>query len=540
MKPFQSLLVAAPAAALLAQPIPALANELNLDTVQGYSIAQATTIRDFSDVYPTDWAYQALSELVETYGCIAGFGDGTFRGNQPMTRFQVAAILNSCLDSISAKVDMMGEEMKMSATEDMETLERLVASFEEELITLKGSVDGLDAKVSELSENQFSTTTKAKFKIATDFTYFGSGDRLARMTDVAAALQGNDVKGEDNSGLSLTSKAEVKFTTSFTGSDKLTFKIKGDVLSNKKEEYYLVMGNFYDSPEGGTSAEFSGFKYETPLDLGGMAANLTFGTDFADFDGIVGLDTYYGDSEESHGGGYAGYGSDAVFADHGEAGVGFNLALLSSDAGTLTASASYAVASDHATNQMGKKGIFGGDTDYSGALALNWDGALFGGNDAMFTVAYRSVDGNNITEDFPALENFYGIENLDVKISDWRFVVGAYITDTLSVNGSYAFSTLDTNVQGAPDIKFAQWMLAANLEDAIFPGNSAGIAYGTTAYLTENRGPNYKVPTVLELYYSFNVNDNLEIPIYLDFISNSAHMADSDAFAIAVRPTLTF
>lgn len=543
MKPFQQLLVAAPAAALLPvvlAPASSLANDvqLNLDTVQGYSIAQATTIRDFSDVYPTDWAYQALSELVETYGCVSGFGDGTFRGNQPMTRFQMAAVLSSCLDSISAKMDMMGEEM--SAMEDMETLERLVASFEEELITLKGSVDGLDAKVSELEDSQFSTTTKASFKIATDFTYFASSDRLARMTDVAATLQGNDVKGEDNSGLSLTSKAEVKFTTSFTGSDKLTFKIKGDVLSNEDEDYYLVMGNFYDSPEGGTSAEFSGFKYETPLDLGGMAANLTFGTDFADFDGIVGLDTYYGDSEESHGGGYAGYGSDAVFADHGEAGVGFNLALLSSDAGTLTASASYAVASDHATNQMGKKGIFGEDTNYSGALALNWDGALFGGNDAMFTVAYRSVDLNNITEGVPALENFFGTENLDAKLSDWRFVVGAYITDTLSVNGSYAFSTVDSNIQDLPDIKYAQWMLAANLEDAIFPGNSAGIAYGTTAYLTENRGPNYKVPTVLELYYSFKVNDSLEIPIYLDFIGNSAHMADSDAFAIAVRPTLTF
>ena len=552
MKPFQSLLVAAPAAALLAQPIPALANELNLDTVQGYSIAQATTIRDFSDVYPTDWAYQALSELVETYGCIAGFGDGTFRGNQPMTRFQVAAILNSCLDSISAKVDMMGEEMKMSATEDMETLERLVASFEEELITLKGSVDGLDAKVSELSEHQFSTTTKASFKIATDFTYFGSGDKRARAGSYrisddellywTLAEYSKDLadKTEDNSGLSLTSKAEVKFTTSFTGSDKLTFKIKGDVLSNEDEDYYLG-SNFYDSPEGGTSAEFSGFKYETPLDLGGMAANLTFGTDFADFDGIVGLDTYYGDSEESHGGGWAGYGSHRSFADFGDAGVGFNLALLSSDAGTLTASASYAVASDHATNQMGKKGIFGGDTDYSGALALNWDGALFGGNDAMFTVAYRSIDHNNKpTLAFNTKEKAWGRVDGDTKQHDWKFVAGAYITDTLSVSGSYAFSTLDHNHQDLADTKFAQWMLAANLEDAIFPGNSAGIAYGTSGYQTSNKLEGYKVPTVLELYYSFAVNDNLNIPIYLDFIGNNASVADSDAFAIAVRPTLTF
>ncbi|MYF19139.1 MAG: hypothetical protein F4218_00470, partial [Synechococcus sp. SB0677_bin_5] len=65
--------------------------------------------------------------------------------------------------------------------EDKETLEKLASSFEEELITLKGTVDGLDARVSELEENsQFSTTTKAEFKIATDFVYFSAEEEEAR------------------------------------------------------------------------------------------------------------------------------------------------------------------------------------------------------------------------------------------------------------------------------------------------------------------------------------------------------------------------
>ncbi|MCY3537085.1 MAG: hypothetical protein OXH24_05240, partial [Cyanobacteria bacterium MAG IRC3_bin_20] len=65
--------------------------------------------------------------------------------------------------------------------EDKETLEKLASSFEEELITLKGTVDGLDARVSELEENsQFSTTTKAEFKIATDFVYFSAEKKEAR------------------------------------------------------------------------------------------------------------------------------------------------------------------------------------------------------------------------------------------------------------------------------------------------------------------------------------------------------------------------
>ena len=33
---------------------------------------QVTSISQFGDVKPTDWAYQALSTLIERYGCVAG------------------------------------------------------------------------------------------------------------------------------------------------------------------------------------------------------------------------------------------------------------------------------------------------------------------------------------------------------------------------------------------------------------------------------------------------------------------------------------
>ena len=109
-------------------------------------------IRDstqFSDVYPTDWAYQALANLVETYGCVAGYPNGTFRGNRAMTRYEAAALLNACLDRV---------------TEVTDELRRLMAEFETELAILKGRVDGLEAKVGELEATQFSTTTKLKGK----------------------------------------------------------------------------------------------------------------------------------------------------------------------------------------------------------------------------------------------------------------------------------------------------------------------------------------------------------------------------------------
>jgi len=59
-------------------PLATGATELNLDGVKRYSGSaaseeQVTSITQFSDVQPTDWAYQALSNLIERYGCVAGY-----------------------------------------------------------------------------------------------------------------------------------------------------------------------------------------------------------------------------------------------------------------------------------------------------------------------------------------------------------------------------------------------------------------------------------------------------------------------------------
>jgi hypothetical protein len=148
MKLFQQLLLAPAALGLLA-PVAAQAADMNLDGINKYagSEEQVTSISQFSDVKPTDWAYQALSNLIERYGCVAGYPNGTYKGGQAMTRYEAAALLNACLDRISEVTD---------------ELKRLMKEFEKELAVLRGRVDGLEAKVGELEATQFSTTTKLK------------------------------------------------------------------------------------------------------------------------------------------------------------------------------------------------------------------------------------------------------------------------------------------------------------------------------------------------------------------------------------------
>ena len=201
MKLFQKLLVAPAALGLLA-PVAATAAEINLDGVNHYaSDEQVTSISQFPDVQPTDWAYQALANLIERYGCVAGYPDGTFKGQRAMTRFEAAALLNACLDRV---------------TEVTDELKRLMAEFERELAILKGRVDGLEAKVGELEANQFSTTTKLR--------------GIATMT----------LGGASNTGLgdNVTANYDVRlnFDTSFTGKDLLRTTLRA--------------GNFGDSVFG--------------------------------------------------------------------------------------------------------------------------------------------------------------------------------------------------------------------------------------------------------------------------------------------------
>ncbi|SBO44816.1 iron uptake porin [Cyanobium sp. NIES-981] len=222
MKLFQQLLVAPAALGLLA-PVAATASELNMDGVNQYaSQEQVTSISQFSDVQPTSWAYQALSNLIERYGCVAGYPDGTYRGEKAMTRFEAAALLNACLDRV---------------TEVTDELKRLMAEFEKELAILKGRVDGLEAKVGELEANQFSTTTKLK--------------------GIATMVLGG--AGETGFGDNVTANYDVRlmFDTSFTGKDLLRTTLRA--------------GNFGDSVFGnGNTAMEVAFQEESGADSVGI------------------------------------------------------------------------------------------------------------------------------------------------------------------------------------------------------------------------------------------------------------------------------
>ncbi|MDB9327948.1 iron uptake porin, partial [Nodularia spumigena CS-590/02] len=111
-------------------------------TQEADSIGQVTSVSQFSDVQPTDWAFQALQSLVERYGCIAGYPNSTYRGNRALTRYEFAAGLNACLDRVNELIATATADV--ITRQDLATLQRLQEEFSAELATLRGRVDALE------------------------------------------------------------------------------------------------------------------------------------------------------------------------------------------------------------------------------------------------------------------------------------------------------------------------------------------------------------------------------------------------------------
>ncbi len=172
-----------------------------------------TSVSQLSDVKPTDWAFTALQSLVERYGCIAGYPERTFRGKQATSRYEFAAGLNACLDKIN-EIISAGLADKVSK-EDLATLQKLQEEFAAELATLRGRVDALDAKVTKLEAQQFSTTTKLSGLAFFNLTGATGNNAVLTPTGVPATTP----------NITMSGLVWLTLNTSFTGKDSLVTQL---------------------------------------------------------------------------------------------------------------------------------------------------------------------------------------------------------------------------------------------------------------------------------------------------------------------------
>jgi len=256
MKLFKQMLVAPAALGLLA-PLTATAAELNLNDVSSYSNAEVESISNFSEIYPTDWAFKAISDVATSRGCSSLIPSGT------ISRFEAATIINSCFQNVAQLTEQE---------------QRLVNEFGPELAVLKSRVDGLETRMNDFEAGGFSETTTASF--SADFA-------------IGATTQpdgpGPAGGGGTSEGLMAGYGFQIDLSTSFTGEDSFDVSLDAGNASgagiseldlNSGGDGLAVDGIAYTFPIGDSITAFVGDNmdgstlYNTACTYGGPSNTL--------------------------------------------------------------------------------------------------------------------------------------------------------------------------------------------------------------------------------------------------------------------------
>ena len=518
MKLFQQLLVAPAAVGFLASG--ASAADLNINGVSDYAddavdgLEQVTSITQFSDVYPTDWAYQALSNLIERYGCVAGYPNGTFRGNRAMTRYEAAALLNACLDRI---------------TEITDELRRLIKEFETELAIIRGRVDGLEARVGELEATQFSTTTKLKGQA--DF-FMGAVTYEDRDKCNKKAAKGKTYNGTDctSDAFNFTYRLTLNLNTTFTGKDRLYTRIR---TGNMESSTPWVQTDSYlaDAKKGDNTLKVDKLWYTFPIGSGFKA---TVGALIENYYMIETPTRYKPILKALKLGGYGallgastgqGFGLQwRQQVDPGEA--AFNVA------------SNYVADGGDGADGFSREGMFGENTD---AYWLNQIGygnrkwhisALY----ALKNAGQSCPDPSYVRKNGACKPAGGGSKSSGVKTGAkaamgystprakflghplnavglrgyWQPEESGFIP-TISAGVDFGFA--DGNYKWDAKETFG-WMVGLGWKDAFLQGNKLGIGFGSySSYATEVDGTGYPGDDnfAIEGYYDFQVTDNIKV-----------------------------
>ena len=483
-------LMLAPVALGMVAPVAANAADLNMAAVNQYtSQEQVTSVTQFSDVQPTDWAYQALSNLVERYGCVAGYPNGTFRGGRAMTRYEAAALLNACLDRV---------------TEVTDELKRLANEFAAELAVLKGRVDGLEAQVTELEATQFSTTTKLRGEAS--FVLGGVDDYQTKTGDITRTAFNYDLRlnldtsftGKD---LLRTRLRSSNFSSNPFGSSSSIFKLdKADNTTGDSGNEVVIDRLYYQFPAFNNKATLTaGLLRNTEISWVPTA----YKSGILDFFAVAGTPGVYNKATGS------GFG-----IQYGKKG--------------LVAGVNYVA-------QLGNNSTRG-EFDRSGALntlaqvgyrGTNW-GAAFGyryGTEGTRVRIYNGLNGASGALAPGQTSNGYALN------AYWQPTQSGWVP---SISGGYGWNTVSGTPSAATDSQ--SWFAGLTWEDVFVDGNSAGVAIGQAP-----TGENLEKSTMLEFFYKYQVSDNISVtPAIIYGSDNQRLVGNSSNWGGVIQTTFKF
>ena len=464
----------------------------DVDTFKAWaSRNQVTSVNQFSDVKPTDWAFQALSNLVEKYGCVAGYPDGKFKGAQAMTRFEAAAILNACLDRVTEKTD---------------ELQKLLDEFDKELTILTARVDGLESKVGKLQAQQFSTTTKLK----------------GQASMILGGIPGYTYGGQKAGNTTFNYDLRLNFDTSYTGQDLLRTRLRSGNFSNYPFGSSSTPFKLDKAEAYGNSVYVDRLYYTFPVGKD-KSIKLTVGALVRNTEMAWLPTAYKSDILDA----FTTIGTSGVYNKATGQGVGIQWKQ------KVAKGKPFFVANANYVSQNGQDsstGVFNSNGKANvlaqlGYKANNW-GAAFGYRYGTQGTAVRDGNGQAAT----AMAN--GQYSNSIAFNAYWQPTKTGVVPSLSAGYAYNFvsdcaSGTTCNASGSGALSSKSWFVGLQWDNAFIKGNAAGVAFGQPSYAA---GPAQDNPWLIEWFYRYQVSDNISVTPTLFYgtgIANTARNAQS-------------
>ena len=482
-------------------------------------LSQITNVNQLRDVSPTDWAYEALRSLSDRYGCIAGFSNNTYRGSQPLTRYEFAAGLNSCLNQIERLI----AEGESVSSQDAATLQRLSQDFEAELATLSGRIDGLEDRVTTLEDNQFSTTTKLKGQALFAFNAGGfTGDEIINPL--------GDTITDSQPEATILYRTSLDFDTSFTGTDNL--KIRLDTGSNSFEDNaasvlepnFGSILNYSDSPprdgEIGIGRLYYSFKPTKTLQV--ATGPVIVATDFIDLSQYT-RPSFRALSTESLA------QNPILFPIEGPSGGAF-AAWTFKDKFTVRGIYNAAEAANPNENVSG---IVPGLSTLTALLYPDGegDGGLFGDfYQGIVELEYAPAETIAVRLQYSGGEIFNSRFDVLGVNAEWEFL------SNIAVFGRYGYGGYDETAFG--DVEPSTWMGGLSVKDLLKEGATLGIAAGQP-FIASEIGDDTQ--TNFEAYYNYPINKNITVAPIIQAITNASNQEANDTiYTGTIRTVFSF
>ena len=498
MNLFQKLLLAPAALGLMAPLVvdanrPASAADLNLSGVNRYALAdgQVTSISQFADVKPTDWAYQALSNVIERYGCVAGYPNGSFKGGRAITRFEAAALLNACLDRV---------------TETTDQLKKLLAEFQRELALLKGRVDGLDARVGALEANQFSTTTK--------------------LSGLATMVVGGVSNNPAGSQVSFNYDLQLNLDTSFTGKDLLRTVLRAGNFDSNSNAFGTGLSTLeiaFQEDSGPDALGIDKLYYQFPI---GKQFTATLGARVGQEDMLALWPSAYPKDTILN----VLTLNGAPMAYNKNLGPGFGLWWQDSSGWSVTAN--YVAANAANSSQ----GLFTGGSAGTSTVQLGY-GKENWGIAALYSYVQAGVGVPGATPFITTQIEDEGVNTNAFAISGfWQPAKSGWLP---SISGGYGI-----NSSSGGDLTTSQsWMVGLQWSDVLVKGNSFGMGVGQPSFATATSNDTADESGVWawEWWYQWQLSDAISVtPAVFYFNNPQGNEGGANQFGALVKTSFRF